>query len=427
MTDDPQQSKSTASPFTIQQLDPQSGAEIHTLVLKERALPYRPVKISGKFRASITYYPGNPVATGQALGPEEMPTTFHGMWKDMFISAAAYNGASGSKSAPATFDGQPVPDVSTLVKIVDGIRRQGLLVQLTWDDIIRIGFLEQFTPEWHRRQDVGWEMEFNWLSQGEPKKPSNGPPEADLAGAKASLSDKLDELSKAIFESSEAFQTTISFPEIRQNVGALEGLSLVAALSVQGIEDQINSDINTIATAIQSTADTVTAIANATLEPIDAAQRVLALWQVVQDSAAQMQDALESVVDQSLFSPTVSNPVVGSAVVSGGIAASAASTSTMTLGAVMASHLAVRALKSAARGIRHEAAEQSLVVSHQTATPALIKAFIARDGQDLRFVSTAFYGTPDEWLPLMTFNQLTSSRLAAGQVVYVPQRRTASN
>jgi len=46
--------------------------------------------------------------------------------------------------------------------------------------------------------------------------------------------------------------------------------------------------------------------------------------------------------------------------------------------------------------------------------------FQARDGMDLRTVSTQFYGTPDEWQSLMVFNNLLSSGLVAGQVIFVP-------
>jgi hypothetical protein len=36
-------------------------------------------------------------------------------------------------------------------------------------------------------------------------------------------------------------------------------------------------------------------------------------------------------------------------------------------------------------------------------------------------VSTAFYGTPDEWGRLLEFNALTTSKLSSGQVVFVPK------
>jgi hypothetical protein len=45
----------------------------------------------------------------------------------------------------------------------------------------------------------------------------------------------------------------------------------------------------------------------------------------------------------------------------------------------------------------------------------------AREGEDLRDVSTLYYGTPNQWRSLMVYNGLTTTELYAGQYVTIPR------
>jgi hypothetical protein len=59
----------------------------------------------------------------------------------------------------------------SIVQEVDGFRLRGQLLEVTWDEITRVGFLIEFNHNWLRREDVEWEMQFQWISRGESEVP----------------------------------------------------------------------------------------------------------------------------------------------------------------------------------------------------------------------------------------------------------------
>lgn len=165
-----------ALPFTITVLEGdlatttlQNGEAPGVIKLRGRAMPYRPVPFGGEMRRKTTYYPGNPVATQQLIGPTEKPMTLAGQWKDIFLG-----------------DGQ----ARLLANLFDDIRRRGPLLRFQWgagvadassvaggvsqsalaivgSDLVREGILARFEFKPDRPQDVPWEMEFDWRGQGD--------------------------------------------------------------------------------------------------------------------------------------------------------------------------------------------------------------------------------------------------------------------
>ena len=91
-----------------------------------------------------------------------------------------------------------------------------------------------------------------------------------------------------------------------------------------------------------------------------------------------------------------------------------------SVGEVTRDQQKMRNIALTGRRLRHEAASQFRVVS-KSIDPDLIKTFIARDDMDLREVSIVNYGGPESWRALMLFNELTSSKLTAGQLVFIPE------
>jgi hypothetical protein len=89
---------------------------------------------------------------------------------------------------------------------------------------------------------------------------------------------------------------------------------------------------------------------------------------------------------------------------------------------VLAAERVMRKAKRAARKLKAEAArrQQEMIAQTQDQTKPLA-TFVARDGMDLRDVSTKYYGSPGEWIRLMLYNGFNTSRLLAGDVVIVPQ------
>jgi hypothetical protein len=86
------------------------------VVLHGRSMPYKgAVLVEDEQRCEITFFPGNPVAYSQILGPQLTRTTFNGVWKDKFLKSLEH--APAVANFPAlTAAGKPqgsLPQVTT--------------------------------------------------------------------------------------------------------------------------------------------------------------------------------------------------------------------------------------------------------------------------------------------------------------------------
>jgi hypothetical protein len=150
------EAQSQGQPFTIKILEGRDKGKVIELV--GRALPYRGVVYETTQRGKTRYYPGNPVATQQILGPVDEPVTINGIWKDVFL---------GDGIARA------------LVDTFDGVARSGFQVEIAWGantvsgDVAftRVGYIKKFKTTWDRPQDVGWEIVFELRGRDEPAAP----------------------------------------------------------------------------------------------------------------------------------------------------------------------------------------------------------------------------------------------------------------
>lgn len=131
-----------------------------TIRLRGRALPYQGVSWGGIQRVKHTWYPGNPEASEQLLGPEEEPTTIKGMWKDLFL------GDGAARHLIAVFDELRIKGVPIEVTWGQGFVFSAGATVLTGDPFIRRGVISRtlFTPP--RPQDAAYEIEFRWRSRG---------------------------------------------------------------------------------------------------------------------------------------------------------------------------------------------------------------------------------------------------------------------
>lgn len=137
-----------------------------------RALPYRGLSFEVTQRIQTTWYPGNPVATQQAMGATDSNTTIQGVWKDRYL------GDPGDPTFAALMDGSafdPVGDgqASNLIRNFELLCRYAVPVEVRWGAgfsggtltgqvVVRRGLIKRFkwTPD--RPQDQAWEMEFEW-------------------------------------------------------------------------------------------------------------------------------------------------------------------------------------------------------------------------------------------------------------------------
>jgi hypothetical protein len=150
-----------AFPFRIKALEP-AGQLVQAgqiLELAGRSGPFKGLKFSVEQQVKTTWYPGNPTATQQAMGPVEKNTTINGVWRDRYL---------GDRAAQQLVDQAEllcrlaVPiEVSWGAGYVDG--------QVIGRPIVRTGLLKRFDHSYNESgsQDITWEMEFEWRGRGE--------------------------------------------------------------------------------------------------------------------------------------------------------------------------------------------------------------------------------------------------------------------
>lgn len=372
----------TASAFTVREL---TGDGV-TIRLMGRALPYRPLTFSSEQRLESTWYPGNPIATTQVFGRKENESTFTGYWKDKFVRNTTADGrliepdgrveiVQGAYTIPSEF-----VDASRIVHEFDEMVGRGQLVEVSWDVIVRHGFLRKFTHKWQRHEDIEWEMTFEWVSRGEKLVPVAIPNDIDQSSLRAQLETKLSEfVSKATapFAVVEAFQAD------------LDAATELATDAVASVSD-----------AAQNVSDAV-------LSPVEAAKKTTAAIQTVASSMSQAADAITARTAAALVTTgeTVEDAV--------------------SFGAALRAELYGRRLSRAARDMRYTAVESGERLGAVVQESEIVATFVAREGEDLREVSTRYYGTPDEWRNIKSYNGLATSKLTAGDVIFVPKLRSA--
>lgn len=203
--------------LTIQELT----GEQRALILKGRALPYRPASFGrGVQRTHKTTYQGNPQSTQQVLGPEETEATLEGMWKSRFIG-----GCVQQVGFP-----REVTAAADLVEFVDSIRQAGQTVQVQWGPELRVGILVAFEATWERVQDVRWTIDFEWQSRGAVTTKARR-----SAARKPGLLDKLNALSDVLALGPEFLLPDVNamlvstISEVRKKIGQMFDALMVVA------------------------------------------------------------------------------------------------------------------------------------------------------------------------------------------------------
>lgn len=374
----------TAGLFVVEEV----SGEQRRMSLGGRALPYRPIRFSGRQRIVKTWYPGNPVATVQVLGADEGDTTIRGMWKNRFLGFVTFEGSLVAKpDAAVSFVGIRLETATEVVEAVDDIRRKGSLLRISWGPEVRYGFIEEFSKEWDREQDVAWEIKFSWISIGDPNSQYSLPSSTNYSDLTAELIARRAELADA------------------QDSSFLSQLAQVT--------DKINSNISKVNTAIDDAINSVNGTAQTILGPVDAARR---LGHIYSRTIEEVNNLLDSLNNRITWGFSSSQPG------DFGQPSGLPDVETLPLGKRIQADIFQRSLRLAARKTQAEAANQAATVAKQV-EPDLVAVFVARQAMDLRQVSTRFYKTPNEWARLALFNGIKGSALTAGQVVFVPSLR----
>jgi hypothetical protein len=305
------------------------------------------------------------------------------MWKDRFIKSTMgglfplpVQGRQGS----AYLDNFLLNDTYNLVRAVDAFRRRGQLLSVGWDELIRHGILTRFRHTWLRREDVEWEMEFQWISQGDPFLPIMVGMDLDIMsivnGIVAAFNDLVDAV-QSVFAIIDAVQNLIynALAIIQQAVGALT--------------------------------DIVKKAIDMALLPFNVAKAAMATYETVIDQCRSIETAAKSIPARALREGR--------------------SVASVTQAEAVEAEYWVRKLNWAARKLRALVAQRQQEAAAQTLDQPQIKIVTAREGQDLRDVSRTSYGTPFEWRNIAQYNRLKGSKLSGGAQILIPRRSARSD
>lgn len=351
----------TTSVFTIQEIT----GEKRLLGLMGRALPYRPFSLDTEQRVELTWLPGVTEATATVLGPKEEETTINGFWKDKYLG-------DNSTGSDFTFNGAPITTVRDARDVIDELCRSGVLLEVQWLDEKRWGLLKKFAKQWHNEHDLEWSITFAWISRGE----QNGPP---LFVAEVDMTDAVTAFSEA-----NSGLRGVSLPKLNLNLGFVNGLSDIA--------NSINDSILNIEDSVINVGQQVTQASNAV-------KGIIATCSGIADEAKLMRDYVCQ-TSSSAISSTPKEDMTAEERIEAEQWRSDMLAATRKMLSV-----AVQMREAFIKRIQGDLAGR----------------YIARDGEDLRDVSQAFYKTPFEWRRIMIFNELESAELTAGQIVLVPR------
>jgi hypothetical protein len=414
---------SSESAVVIQEV----SGEKRILRLIGRALPYQGVAFPGEQRAEFTWYPGNPEGSAQVLGAKEGETVFVGKWKNRFVGVI-----SSAQIYPATLtDGtgaeRPLTTAAEIVDIANDFRRKGQYCRVKWggefrDDgvvsgsvQVREGIMTSFVPKWDRIQDSDWEMRFQWTSQGDTAGAPLFQVQDDVSQLHGDWRSKLDDLLGVLQDD--------------------DGLTPIERLG-----DAIDSQVAKVATGINEVFDATSRLVDSIIEPADAARRLISSFKQIKEQAENLADVAESETewefDQIGNAFSLDDTPADLNQFPGGLGqqpatnpapqvAPGANTPDIDFGRVVAAALYQRELKAQAL-VTARAAANARASTLRRVEPLLLGLFTARDDADLRDVSTYYYGTPDHWRDLADFNNIPTSKLSAGMVVFVPFLRQQS-
>lgn len=354
----------SAPKFTIKEL----GGRRREITLTGRALPFRPLELSGKQRVDINFYPGNPQGISQVLGPTEEPTSIRGFWKDKYL-------ADTSEKFMGK-DGQAVRSCLEATDIMDSIRKEGQRLEVQWGFVIRRGYLESFSQKWHNVHDVEWDASFKWDSQAGPDifavPPENNIPET--SNLLNSLRDLLRDLSSPPFPAALEFMDTLT------------SVIQTAAYAANVVE-QVGGNFMDLA-----------------FSPLDMFNSAAAACRQFAAAGAALADELDARLPEMLRFDRNVDPF---------------GPSPYTPDEELAAQFYAAELKDVARRMVREADAARRAMESRT-DKTLLATHVAVGDEDLRELAVRYYNNSNEWRRLLIYNGLTDSLLEPGQVVLIP-------
>lgn len=361
-----------------------------SIVLRGRSLPYQPINFGGEMSVIIDYFAGNPVAYAQVIGPKYLPTDVTGEWKDIFLfeeSNAPYLlgfppvGAAG-KPPPAgantilggsSFTGgsaaagsQSAYLARTVRDAMEMIRRSGALLRVEWGSIVRYGFLTKAMFPHKREQDIGFELEFQWIGDTDAQPIAVSKPASVLG-----FLQKLTALLQGI-------------------LNALLTADYLAQQFLQGVTAPVTKLLSLLTGIVQ----TLSKLLSQTLNPFDIVASIKA-------AAVALKLAVLDLL--KLFDQN------------GGRLQGRDSATAQAF------------LAAAENEVRRLLEELAFIAAEREReldaffTKQVMATHVAQAGQNLRDISTLYYGRPENWPEIADFNGLAGSLTTPGRLLRIPK------
>lgn len=334
-----------------------------SVVLSDRALPYKPLEAPGEQLVVQKWYPGSRVATLQVLGPREGDWEIKGTWKTIFLAAKGMVRLTGFGDIPNT-DGRITAE--DLVEVFHRLRIAGNTLEVSWGPEVRRGILERFKPGYQVIQDIEWTASFKWSQRG-----SNAPARASFAlDTTATVRRSLDDLD---LTAAEMPATILPGPAttIRDRLNAVRssGVALTESLaSAQAAAFTTIADVQDIQALAERTVQAAEALRSGELSDLPYVE-LLAL------------DDVSSAVAVETWR---------------------------------------RDMGARTRDVQAASMESAGAVEKRL-TPGAEQTYTVRENESLRRLALRFYGSADDWTLIADANNLVGSDVPVGTRLVIPR------
>lgn len=363
-----------------------------TLILRGRSLPYKGAVLdTGTQRVEITYFPGNPVAFSQVLGPTYERSEITGKWKDKFLalednaplilgfptlSAAGRPTPVGANRvigasflSGGAFTGQQTLQLAKAAQDAIGLlRKAGALLRVEWMSFVRFGHLTKAEFTDGDGDEVEWRIEFAWTGDTDVQPKAVA---VDWSG-KGLLAKLLD------------------------FVGKLNNLLQQLLFTAQLATAPFTNKIADLMSDMTRLAKTLGQFASFQLIPAEVGIGLKASFYRLRDAIRDLFDDISRRDGRLDGARRLDNP------------------------AMQLSDLVVRQVRQLLAVIAEEIAEEltrlEAVLSRDTRETYRVTSF-----KTLRDVSLEVYGTKDNWRQIASFNQIGTSIVAPGTELRIPK------
>lgn len=274
--------------MTIEELtSPTPGGKPRRIVLIGASLPFQGAEWGGDSRLSTTWYPGNPEASQQVLGPTELPSEWSGEWNRTRMGRAPtiYYDETGTASA--------IIDPSELWTTLDDFRIASARLRVTWAvrgksiigpsatgpqsrekdesfQVVREGRLKTLRAQVTRATDIKWSATFEWLSRGQKQnRVANVRRDDDLALATSAVEQSITALGEIVNGTIQSAKSTIRKSATNLTLGQLEAIANAPLAAVNRALSKLRYNVNQfkrVANIARKLATTPFSVANSVLD-----------------------------------------------------------------------------------------------------------------------------------------------------------------